>query len=61
MDLSRKKPMLKNRVPEHVVRAVIDLVIENPALEQKRASWELQQKGIMVSSSCPSCSISRSQ
>ncbi len=51
MDLSRKKPILKNRVPEHVERAVIELAIENPALGQKRASWELQQKGIMVSSS----------
>jgi len=51
MDLSRKKPILKNRVPEHVERAVIELAIENPALGQKRASLELQQKGIMVSSS----------
>ena len=51
MGLSRKKPILKNRVPEHVERAVIELAIENPALGQKRASWELQQKGIMVSSS----------
>ena len=51
MDLSRKKPILKNRVPEHVERAVIELAIENPALGQKRASWQLQQQGIMVSSS----------
>ena len=51
MDLSRKKPILKNRVPEHVERAVVDLAIENPALGQKRASWQRQQQGIMVSSS----------
>ena len=51
MALSRKKSILKNRVPEHVERAVIALAIENPALGQKRASWELWQKGIMVSSS----------
>ena len=51
MDLSRKKPILKNRVPEHVEQAVVELAIDNPALGQKRASWELQQKGIMVSSS----------
>jgi hypothetical protein len=44
MDLSRGKPILKNRVPEHVERAVIELAIENPALGQKRASWELHQK-----------------
>ena len=51
MDLSRRKPILKNRVPEHVERAVVELAIENPALGQKRASWELQSRGIMVSSS----------
>ncbi len=27
-----KKPILKNRVPEHVERAVIELAIENLAL-----------------------------
>ncbi len=49
MDLSYKTPMLKNRVPEHVERAVTELLaIENPTLGQKRASWELQQKGTMV-------------
>jgi len=51
IDLSRRKPLLKNRVPEYVEKAVVDLAIENPALGQKRASWELQQKGVMVSSS----------
>ncbi len=51
MDLSRRKPVMKNRVPEHVEKAVIELAIDNPALGQKRASWELQKKGIMVSSS----------
>lgn len=51
MGLSRRKPVLKNRVPEHVEQAVIELAIENPALGQKRASWELQQQGIMVPSS----------
>lgn len=50
-DMSRKKPIIKNRVPEHVERAVIDLAVENPALGQLRASHELQQRGIMVSSS----------
>ena len=31
--------------------AVVELAIENPALGQKRASWELQRRCIMVSSS----------
>ena len=51
MDLSRRKPVMKNRVPEPVEKAVIELAIDNPALGQKRALWERQKKGIMVSSS----------
>ena len=50
-DMSRKKPIVKNRVVEHVERAVVDLAIENPALGQLRASQELQQRGVLVSSS----------
>jgi len=50
-DMSRKKPIIKNRVPEYVEKAVIDLAIENPALGQLRVSAELQQRGIVVSSS----------
>jgi hypothetical protein len=49
-EISRKKPILRNRVPEHVERAVIDLAIENPALGQLRVSQELLQRGIVVSS-----------
>ena len=36
MDLSCKTPILKNRVPDHVEKAVIELAIENPVLGQKR-------------------------
>lgn len=50
-DMSRKKPLIKNRVPEHIEQAIIELAIENPALGQLRASQALQAKGIMVSSS----------
>ena len=31
-EISRKKPVIKNPVPEHVERAVIELAIDNPAL-----------------------------
>jgi transposase InsO family protein len=51
MDISKKKPIVKNRVPEHVEKAVVELAIENPALGQLRASQELQKRGIMISSS----------
>ena len=51
MDLSRKKPILKNRVPDHVEQAIIEIAVENPALGQARASHALSQRGIMVSQS----------
>lgn len=50
-ELSRRKPIEKNRVPAYIEAAVIEIAIANPALGQKRASNELLQKGIMVSSS----------
>jgi len=50
-EISRKKPIEKNRVPDYIEDAVIALAVENPALGQHRASNELQQRGILVSSS----------
>lgn len=50
-EISRKKPIEKNRVPAYIEDAVIALAVENPALGQHRASNELQQRGIIVSSS----------
>lgn len=49
-EISKKKPIIKNRVPEHVERAVVALAVENPAFGQLRASQELLQRGIVVSS-----------
>ena len=45
-----KKPIIKNRVPEHVERAVVELAIENPTLGQFCASQEMLLQGIVVSS-----------
>jgi transposase InsO family protein len=50
-EISRRKPNEKNRVPEHVEEAVINLAIENPALGQHRAAQELLNRGVIVSSS----------
>lgn len=50
-DMNRRKPVIKNRVPDYIEQAVIELAIENPALGQVRASQTLQQRGIIVSSS----------
>lgn len=51
LEVCRKKPIVKNRVPDHVEQAVIEMAIEQPALGQYRVSNELQQKGIIVSGS----------
>ncbi len=34
VDMSCKKPILKNRVSEHIEQSVINLAIENPILSQ---------------------------
>ena len=47
--MSRKRPLLKNRVPEVVERAVPRVAIEHPAYGQLRAANELRKKGIIVS------------
>lgn len=48
-EISRKKPVLKNRVDPDVEQAVVNLAVENPALGQLRVSNELRKKGIFVS------------
>lgn len=48
-ELSRRKPVLKNRVEEHIERAVVDLAIDQPALGQLRVSNELKKQGILIS------------
>jgi transposase InsO family protein len=48
-EISRKKPCIKNRVEEHVEKAVAEFAIEKPAYGQLRTSNELKKKGIFVS------------
>lgn len=48
-EISRKKPLVKNRVEAHVEQAVIKMAIDKPAFGQVRVSNELKQQGIFVS------------
>ena len=48
-EISRKKPILKNRVESHIENAVREMAIEKPAYGQVRVSNELKRKGIFLS------------
>ena len=48
-EISRRKPCPKNRVEEHVEKAVVDLALEKPALGQVRVANELTKRGLFVS------------
>jgi hypothetical protein len=49
MEISRKKPNMKNRVSPETEKAVCDMAIEYPAYGQLRVSNELKKKGIFIS------------
>ena len=49
LDVSRRKPILKNRVAPEVEKAVCEMAVEQPAFGQVRASNELRKNGIFVS------------
>lgn len=48
-EISRKKPIIANRVEPAIEAAVIDFAIEQPAYGQHRVSNELRKRGVFVS------------
>ena len=48
-ELSRKKPILANRVEAHIEKAVVEMAISYPAYGQLRVSNELKKQGVLVS------------
>lgn len=48
-EISRKKPLLKNRIEHQVEQSVVEIATEYPAYGQLRASNELKKKGVFIS------------
>lgn len=48
-DLTRRKPNRRNRIGEHIEKAVVDFAIKMPAYGQVRVSNELRKEGLIIS------------
>ena len=48
-EISRRKPCIKNRVEEHIEKAIMELAVDKPALGQVRVANELAKRGMMIS------------
>ena len=48
-EISRKKPVIKNRVAEEIEAAIVEMAIEQPAFGQVRIANELAKRGLRVS------------
>jgi len=53
--MSRRKPLLKNRVPLDVEAAVLELALEQPSWGQARVAAELKKRGVSISAAGVRC------
>ena len=54
-EISRSKPLLKNRIDKEIEEVVVAYAVEQPAHGQQRASNELRKKGTTVAPSTIRC------
>jgi len=54
-EISRKKPLVKNRVEPSVEEAVVRIAFDYPAFGQQRASNELRKQGVFISAAGVRC------
>jgi transposase InsO family protein len=54
-EISRRKPIVKNRVDQAVEQAVVQMAFDYPAYGQQRACNELRKKGVFISAAGVQC------
>jgi Integrase core domain. len=54
-EISRKKPVLRNRIAEEIEAAIVELATEQPAFGQVRVANELRKRGLAVSAAGVRC------